>query len=233
MQSDEVIWQIINRGHCSYKMKTGGATFCRNKYNVTGLCNRSSCPLANSQYATIVEERGIAYLCMKTVERAHKPATLWHRIALDGNYSKALKQVDSLLAHWSRFLLHKSKQRLTKITQYLLRTRILMREKKPRLVTIPAREQQRESRREFKAQIAAQLENSIEKELLVRCWFSANEVEKNLPALKLQERLRSGTYENLHIKSLKNYSDHTQGLNFDSRKHLEIEYEDDLGPGLS
>ena len=133
---------------------------------------------------------GIAYLCMKTVERAHKPATLWHRIALDGNYSKALKQVDSLLAHWytllrdnvfifllmvllyrSRFLLHKSKQRLTKITQYLLRTRILMREKKywldkclrkfcliwifvqhcrPRLVTIPAREQQRESRREFK-----------------------------------------------------------------------------------
>lgn len=37
---------------------------------------------------------------MKTVERAHKPATLWHRIALDGNYSKALKQVDSLLAHW-------------------------------------------------------------------------------------------------------------------------------------
>ncbi|ACO68834.1 predicted protein [Micromonas commoda] len=213
MQSDEVIWQIINRGHCSYKMKTGGATFCRNKYNVTGLCNRSSCPLANSQYATIVEERGIAYLCMKTVERAHKPATLWHRIALDGNYSKALKQVDSLLAHWSRFLLHKSKQRLTKITQYLLRTRILMREKKPRLVTIPAREQQRESRREFKAQIAAQLENSIEKELL--------------------ERLRSGTYENLHIKSLKNYSDQTQGLNFDSRKHLEIEYEDDLGPGLS
>jgi len=104
MQSDEVIWQIINRGHCSYKMKTGGATFCRNKYNVTGLCNRSSCPLANSQYATIVEERGIAYLCMKTVERAHKPATLWHRIALDGNYSKALKQVDSLLAHWYTLL---------------------------------------------------------------------------------------------------------------------------------
>ena len=92
---------------------------------------------------------GIAYLCMKTVERAHKPATLWHRIALDRNYSKALKQVDSLLAHWytllrdnvfifllmvllyrSRFLLHKSKQRLTKITQYLLRARILMREKR-------------------------------------------------------------------------------------------------------
>jgi hypothetical protein len=37
---------------------------------------------------------------MKTVERAHKPAQLWHRVALDKNYAKALKQVDGLLSHW-------------------------------------------------------------------------------------------------------------------------------------
>jgi protein MAK16 len=37
---------------------------------------------------------------MKTVERAHKPAMLWHRVALDKNYAKALKQVDGLLSHW-------------------------------------------------------------------------------------------------------------------------------------
>mmetsp|Transcript_7615 Transcript_7615/g.34496 ORF Transcript_7615/g.34496 Transcript_7615/m.34496 type:complete len:217 (-) Transcript_7615:1036-1686(-) len=216
MQSDEVVWQIVNRGHCSYKMKTGGATFCRNKYSVTGLCNRSSCPLANSQYATIVEEKGTAYLCMKTVERAHKPASLWHRVALDCNYAKALKQVDGLLTHWSRFLVHKSKQRLTKITQYLMRTRKLLRERRQRLVTIPAREQQRETRREFKAQIAAQLDNSIEKELL--------------------ERLRSGTYENFHIQSLKSYDDQIDRIkvvDYDSRKHLEIEYEENLRPGTS
>ena len=100
MQSDEVVWQIINHAHCSYKSTSEKDNFCRNEYNVTGLCNRSSCPLANSQYATVLEEDGKLYLAMKTAERAHKPASLWERVLLSVDYADALEQITCMLKHW-------------------------------------------------------------------------------------------------------------------------------------
>ncbi|KAL8121286.1 uncharacterized protein LOC141725135 isoform X2 [Apium graveolens] len=216
MQSDEVVWQVIRHKHCSFMSKIETGIFCRNPYNVTGTCNRSSCPLANSRYATIRDHEGVFYLYMKTAERAHMPNKLWERIKLPRNYEKALEIIDKNLMYWPKFLVHKTKQRLTKMTQMRIRMRKLALKTREKIMTLPRKVEKRELRREEKAEKAAILDKSIEKELLERLEkgvygdiynYPVEKYNKLLDDMEVKDSISEDEAEEPEIEYVEGYED--------------------------
>lgn len=97
------------------------------------------------------------------------PSKLWERVRLLKNYTKALEQVDEHLQYWQKFLIHKCKQRLTRLTQVAItERRLALREEERHYVGVKPKVKRREENRERKALVAAKIEKSIEKELLDR-----------------------------------------------------------------
>jgi len=249
MQHDEMIWQVINHQFCSYKStltKSKGSNkdkrqFCKHPYSTTGVCNRSSCPLANSKYATIREEGGRIHLYIKTVERAHSPKNLWEKIYLSRNYAKAIQQLDEHLAYFPKAQIHRNKQRLTKIHQYLLRMRKLkLREingTKAKVSRVHRKVEQREERREKKALVAAKIESTIEKELVERLAkgtygdiynFPEVPYQKALESLKEKEEEEEESEEELETEDEASDEEEMEEDGVEYVEDLDEEEEDDL-----
>lgn len=161
-----MFFQIKVKYLFTLKNRTLTNTFCNEPNNVTGLCNRNSCPLSNSRYATIIEKKGVCYLKIKTAERAHTPKELWELVKLDPSYNKSLEQIDKELEYWPKFLKHKCKQRFTRIRQVLVKKKKMKLEGAEEYKIHSRKAEKREKSRLIKAEKSAVIENHIAEELL-------------------------------------------------------------------
>jgi len=232
MHNDETIWHCINQNFCSFKVKLQAAdkqNFCRNQYNVTGLCNRVSCPLANSQYATILEEEGVCYLYMKTVERAHSPKNMWEKVKLSRNYLQALEQISTQMQYWPDHQINRCKQRLTKMRQMLIRMRKLSMKEGARLVPIKKKTERRERTRELKAEAAAKVDLAIEKELLERLKQGTYGDIYNFPKKQFDSMVEKNKEEEEELED-ESDEEFVEDMGEEDEEELDGELEDELEP---
>lgn len=230
--SDDLIWKVINKQFCSFQIRPhqsqNNQNFCRNEYNVTGLCDRRSCPLANSQYATVKQVDGKLYLYMKTVERAHTPKNLWQRIRLSKEYAKALKQIDENLMYWSDFNVNKCKQRFTRLKQVqITERRMALKEERGEVsernyVGVKHKVKKREEKRERKALAAARIEKAIEKELLDRLKSGAYGDKP----LNVDDKIWKKVLGKIEEKDTEN-GDELEEEEFDSDEDVQLDSEDE------
>jgi protein MAK16 len=100
------------------------------------------------------------------------PSKWWEKIKLSKNYQEALTQIEERLQYFPKFLLHKCKQRLTRLVQVATRMRKIAAEEarlgEQLVPKMAPKIKHREEARERKALAAAKLERSIERELLER-----------------------------------------------------------------
>ena len=103
---------------------------------------------------------------MKTAERAHTPKDLWESVKLDPSYNKALEQIDTELQYWPKFLVHKCKQRFTRLRQILVKRRKMKLEGSAEYRVVSHKAERREVKRLTKITKSAMIENQVRNGLL-------------------------------------------------------------------
>lgn len=190
---------------------------------------------------------------MKTVERAHLPNRMWEKIRLPSNYQKALAMIDEKLMYgtpkttppmwtaellmlhfyryWPEFLKHKSKQRLTRLTQVAIRMRRIAAEEDrlgEKLVPKMApKVKHREEARERKAEAAAKLERTIERELLERLRQGAYGDQPLNVSQKIWEKVLTGLEKEGQGVRDKDLDDGIEEDEDEEEDEKELEDEDD------
>jgi protein MAK16 len=228
MNHDEVMWNVMGQGFCSFKVMTRDdkVRFCRNPYNVTGLCSKATCPLSNAQYSTIVEHEDELYLYIKTAERAHLPRRQWEKVKLDPSFPKALEQLDEELQWWDRRHVNKVKARLLRLKQYLMRKRKMMLEPQVEFVSVNKRQEHKLIRREEKAERAARIELEIERELLDRLKKGAYDSVINYNAEVFDKMLDDEAIEeDEEDEDMEGYEMDEEDMDLDEDDEVEYEHE--------
>lgn len=125
--------------------------------------------MANGYYATVLEEDGECWLYLKTVERAHTPRTMWEKVKLSEDTSKAFEQIDKkMLNIYKDYEIIRCKRRLGKIREYLRRMKAMAVKPTKQYDYEAIKVRRRETARERLALRAAKLQSTVEQELINR-----------------------------------------------------------------
>lgn len=166
---DRKIWDAIgNKKKCSFKLATKLDTLCKNVYNVTGMCNEFSCPLANTKYATVRSINEELFLFIKEPERCAEPRYMYEKIKLSEDYDTALKEIEEYLEFWDSEIIHKCKQRMTKLVESHERIKYLRENGQEEYMVRKTKMNRREKIRALRALNSINFEQEIGDEILMR-----------------------------------------------------------------